>query len=94
LQQLATALSAANFVRVVERLASDIPANTAHTLPSGSYTLDPSHSGQNLVVYTRGLLRDPGPVAGNNDYAETSSTSVTFYSKQKAGDHINYFIYA
>jgi hypothetical protein len=30
----------------------------------------------------------------NNDYEETSTTEVTFYSKLKSGDHINYFVYA
>lgn len=95
LQQLADAISSANFVRVIERLVADIPANTAHTLPGGNtYTLDVTNNGQNLVVYTRGLLRDPGPVVDNNDYSETSTTQVTFYSKLKSGDHINYFIYA
>lgn len=95
LQQLANAISAANFVRVVERLGADINANVAHTIPGGySYTPDPSNNGQNLVVYTRGLLRDPGPIVNNNDYAETSGTSITFYTKQKKDDHINYFIYA
>jgi hypothetical protein len=95
LQQLADAISAANFVRTVERLAADINANVAHTIPGAqTYTIDGSNNGQNLTVYTRGLLRDPGPVATNNDYAETSTTSITFYTKQKKDDHINYFIYA
>ncbi len=95
LQNLANAIASANFIRVIERLGANINANTAHTLPGGNtYTLDPSNNGQNLVVYTRGLLRDPGPVAQNNDYEETSTTSVTFYAKQKKDDHINYFIYA
>jgi hypothetical protein len=95
LQQLANAISSANFVRVIERLGSDINANTAHTLPGGyTYTVDPSNNGQNLVIYTRGVLRDPGPVATGNDYSETSSTQVTFYTKQKTQDHINYFIYS
>lgn len=95
LQQLANAISAANYVRTIERLAADINANVAHTIPGAqSYTLDPTNNGQNLVVYTRGLLRDPGPVVTNNDYAETSTTSVTFYTKMKKDDHINYFIYS
>lgn len=95
LQNLADAIAGANFVRVIERLAADINANTAHTLPGGNtYTPDGTFNGQNLVVYTRGLLRDPGPIVDNNDYAETSGTQVTFYSKLKSGDHINYFIYS
>ena len=95
LQQLANAISAANYVRTIERLSADINANVAHTIPgSQSYTLDPSNNGQNLVVYTRGILRDPGPIVNNNDYSETSATQVTFYFKMKKDDHINYFIYA
>jgi hypothetical protein len=95
LQNLANAISSANFVRTIERLAADISANVAHTIPGAqTYTLDGSNNGQNLVVYTRGVLRDPGPVVDGNDYAETSGTQVTFYTKQKSGDHINYFIYA
>lgn len=95
LQNLANAIASANFVRVIERLTVDVSPGVPHTLPGGNtYTLDPTNNGQNLIVYTRGLLRDPGPVVDFNDYAETSTTSITFYAKQKAGDHINYFIYA
>ncbi len=80
-------------VRVIERLASDITANTAHTLPGGNvYILDGTDNGRFLWLYTRGILRDPGLVAAGNDYAETSTTSITFYALQRAGDHINYFI--
>jgi len=94
LQNLADAISEANFVRVIERLTVDVNPGVAHTIPGGNtYTLDPTNNGQNLVVYTRGVLRDPGPVVDWNDYEETSTTSITFYAKQKAGDHINYFIY-
>jgi hypothetical protein len=46
-----------------------------------------------LAIYTRGLLRDPGSVINGDDYAETDSTHVTFYGLQKAGDHINYYIF-
>lgn len=95
LQELSNAISSANFIRVVERLGADINANTSHTLPGGNtYTIDGTFNGQNLVVYTRGILRDPGPIANNNDYSETSTTAITFYTKQKKDDHINYFIYA
>lgn len=94
LQQLADAIDGSTFTRIIERLASDINANVAHTLPGGyTYTPDPTNNGQNLVVYTRGLLRDPGPVVDDNDYSETSTTQITFYSKIKKKDHINYFIY-
>lgn len=94
LQALSDAISGSSVVRVVERLSADINAGSAHTLPGAqTYTLDGSNNGQNLWVFVRGLLKDPGPVVDYNDYAETSTTQVTFYSKVKAGDHINYMIY-
>lgn len=93
LQALSNAIMGSNTVRVIERLAADINANTAHTLPGGNvYVLDGTNNGLYLWVFTRGVLRDPGPVSAGNDYAETSTTSITFYAKQKSGDHINYFI--
>lgn len=95
LQNLANAIAQANFVRVIERVTVDISAGSPHTIPGGySYTQDNTNNGQNLVVYVRGVLRDPGPVIDFNDYLETSTTSITFHSKVKSGDHINYFIYA
>lgn len=94
LQQLADAIDAANYVRVIERLAVALPANTNHTIPGGyTYTLDTNNNGQNMWVFTRGLLRDPGPVSGGNDYREVSSTQVKFYSTINKNDHINYIIY-
>lgn len=93
LQALSDAISGSSMIRVIERLAADIPANTAHTLPGGNvYNLDGTNNGKFLWVFTRGILRDPGPVSTGNDYSETSTSSVTFYSIQKTGDHINYFI--
>lgn len=93
LQQLSNAISGSTVTRTIERLAADIPANTSHTLPGAiSYVLDGTNNGAKLWVYTRGVLRDPGPVASGNDYAETSTTAITFYAKQKKDDHINYFI--
>lgn len=93
LQALSNAISGSSVIRTIERLSADIPANTVHTLPGGiSYTLDPTNNGLYLWLFTRGVLRDPGPVSGGNDYTETSTTQVTFYNKQKATDHINYFI--
>jgi hypothetical protein len=93
LQALSNAINASTISRTIERLSSTINANTAHTLPGGlTYTLDGTNNGQHLWVFTRGVLRDPGPVSGGNDYSETSTTSITFYGKQKAGDHINYIV--
>jgi hypothetical protein len=94
LQALSTALEDANFVRIIERAASATNAGTPRTIPGGaSYTLDPTNNGQNMLVFARGLLRDPGPVSGGNEYQETSTTSVTFYFRINANDHINYLIY-
>jgi len=92
LQKLSSAISGSHITRVIERLANDVAANTVHPLPSGSYVPDGTGHGKGLFVYSRGLLRDPGLVSGGNDYSETSSTSVTFYSKLSKNDHINYFI--
>jgi len=95
LQELADALGTASMTRVIERIAVNIEAGVAHTLPgANTYTLDGTNNGQYLVLYTRGILRDPGPLVDGNDYDETSTTQVTFYYKVKAGDHINYMIYA
>lgn len=93
LQALSNALAGGSMKRVIEILAADINANTAHTLPGGNvYILDGTNNGRYLWLYTRGVLRDPGSVAAGNDYSETSTTSITFYAKQKSGDHINYFV--
>lgn len=93
LQALSNAVASANVVRYIERLAADVNPNTSHLLPGGAtYVLDGTNNGMGLWVYTRGLLRDPGTVATGNDYAETDTTHVTFYAKQKSGDHINYIV--
>lgn len=96
LQALASSIGASSGgVRIIERVVSIIPANTAHTLPAGkAYTVDGTYNGKNMLVFTRGLLRDPGPVSDGNDYEETSTTQITFYSRINAGDHIDYIIYA
>jgi hypothetical protein len=93
LQALSSAVAAGNSIRYIERLGADIAANTAHTLPAGAqYTADGANNGRNLWVFTRGVLRDPGTVANFDDYAETSPTSITFFSRHRAGDHINYVV--
>jgi hypothetical protein len=94
LQALSNAVSGANVVRYIERLAADVAANTSHLLPGGAtYILDGGNNGMGLSVYTRGILRDPGTVVNGDDYAETDTTHVTFYSLTKAGDHINFYVY-
>lgn len=93
LQALSNAITGSSVTRTIERLAADLPANTAHTLPGGlNYILDGTNNGLHLWVFTRGVLRDPGAISAGNDYSETSTTSITFYAKQKSGDHINYFV--
>jgi hypothetical protein len=95
LQALSNAIAGSSMVRTIERLVADNDANVARTLPGAqSYTLDGTDNGQNMSLYWRGVLKDPGPVAGNNDYAETSTTSFTPYTKIRSGDHVNYIIYA
>lgn len=95
LQQLANAITvgATGITKIVERLSSDINAGTPHTIPGGnSYTPDNTDNGTGMWVFTRGILRSPGPVVDGNYYDETSTTEITFYSTLKAGDHIHYFI--
>ncbi len=95
LQALANAASAAGIVRTIERVSSDINAGAAHTIPGGQlYVLDSANNGLNMWVFVRGLLQDPGPIAAGNNYEETSTTSVTFYTKVRANDHISYMIFA
>jgi len=96
LQAVADAIAGADFVRTIERLVADIDPGTAHTLPGAqSYTLDGTNNGQNLTLFWRKQLRDPGPATtGSNDYEETSTTSFTPYEKIKSGDSINYYLYA
>jgi hypothetical protein len=103
LQALANALSASTVVRVIERLAADVNANTVHTVPAGigTYPPDSTGNGLGLWVFLRGLLQDPGSVGAGDNYAEvegtgsghsaTAFTGVKFFTKAKAGDHINYF---
>jgi hypothetical protein len=94
LQALSDSIANANVVRYIERLSADLLPNTAHTLPgAATYVLDGTNNGRGLSVYTRGILRDPGTVINGDDYVETSVTQVTFYAKQKLGDHINYYVY-
>jgi hypothetical protein len=95
LQELADAISSAgdSWTRIIERLSGDISAGTLHVLPGGaSYILDATDNGANMLVFWRGLLRDPGIVANGDDYEETDTTHITPYYKIKKQDHINYFI--
>ncbi len=94
LQALSNAIAASSQIRVIERLAADVNAGTAHTLPGGNtYVLDGTNNGLYLWVFWRGLLKDPGPVVDGNDYEETSTTQITPYSKIKSGDHISWVIW-
>jgi hypothetical protein len=93
LQALSSAISAGSITSYVERLAAAAPANTAHTLPGGAtYVVDGTFNSRGLIVFWNGVLRDPGVVANGDDYSETSTTSITPYSKIKLGQHIRYLI--
>lgn len=94
IEAIALAISGSSVTRVIERLSADVAKNTAHTLPGGNtYTLDGTDNGQNMWVFWRKQLQDPGPVSGFNDYEETSTTQITPYVKLKEDDHVNYMIY-
>lgn len=97
LQQLSDAIEsgtgAVNIIRTIERLGAQVNAGVAHTIPGGqTYVLDGTNNGRYMWLYWRGVLRDPGSAANDDDYSETSTTSFTPFSKIKANDHINYFI--
>ena len=91
LQVLANQLVTAT-TRTIERISVQIPALTSHTLPGGlTYTQDGTNNGRHLWVYVRKQLQDPGSIAAGDDYEESSSSTITFFYKINAGDHINYF---
>jgi hypothetical protein len=75
--------------RYITRLTGSVPAGVPIPTPA-AYTLDGTNNGGHLMVFTRGLLRDPGTAATNDDYTETSTGTVTFFSQVKKGDHINW----
>lgn len=93
LDELASSISSSNGItRTIERLSADVLAGSPHTLPGGlSYAEDGTNNGQNMWVFWRKQLRDPGTISNGNDYEETSSTTITPYMKINSGDHINYF---
>jgi hypothetical protein len=93
LQNLANAITGATVARYIERLAAAVNANTLHILPGGaSYVLDGTNNGKGLMVFWRGLLRDPGSVANGDDYQETNTTHITPYATINKNYHINYCI--
>ena len=93
LQALANAITASTKTRYIERLAVANNANVARTLPGGAvYVLDGTNNGRGLWLWWRGVLRDPGTVVNGDDYAETSTTQFTPYSKINVNEHINYFV--
>ena len=93
LLNLANALTSATAIRWIDRAPLGYAANTAVLLPGGqTYVADVGNNGKGLMVWTRGVLRDPGTVANGDDYLETNATHVTFYSKINKGDHINYLV--
>jgi hypothetical protein len=93
LKALADAVVASQIVRIIKRLESDITAGTAVAVdPANVLSYQNDGSGNNLWVFTRGLLRSPGDIADGNDYSESSDTEVTFHMTLRAGDHINFFL--
>lgn len=88
-QAIQSASSGSGVLRYITRLTGSVPAGTPIVTPS-AYVLDGTFNGKTLMVFTRGLLRDPGSPANGDDYTETSTGSVTFYAKQNNKDHINW----
>lgn len=98
LKALADAVVAAQIVRIVKRITQatgDIPAGTPFSVRNGAHstiTYTNDGTGDNLWVFTRGLLRSPGDIAEGNDYTESSDHEVTFHMTLRVGDHVNFFL--
>jgi hypothetical protein len=90
LQNLANAITGATVTRYILRMAAANPANTPISLPGGAYVIDGTFNGKGMMIFWRGILRDPGSVANGDDYQETSTTSITPYATINKGDHINF----
>ena len=84
IQTLASAIDTTTITRTIVRLTNPVAANTPITTPT--------YTSGNIWVYSRGILRHAGSVASGNDYTETSTTSITFYSKLNSGDILDFFI--
>ena len=95
LQNLADAIgSTSGVVRAITRVSGGaIVPGSVIALPGGlTYTIDATDNGSGLMVYWRGLLRDPGTVADGDDYEETSTTTITNYRRIRNNDHINWVV--
>lgn len=93
LEALADAVVASQIIRVIKRLTADVNAGVALEIDGvHSYEVDNTGNGNNLWVFSRGLLRSPGDIADGNDYSESSTTEVTFHMTLRAGDHVNFFL--
>ena len=99
LQDIADSVSAGVGEKYVESVSVAIDKNTAHTLPySISYTPDATagREGKNMDVYVDGqlLAADTGTNGANadRDYAEASTTSVTFRFDIQVGRNITYVV--
>ena len=79
--------------RAITRAGAQFDPGDVITIPGGlSYTLDGTDNGAGLMVFWRGLLRDPGTIANGDDYSETSTTQITTLRRIRAQDHINWVV--
>lgn len=92
-------IAAISVDKYIEDVTSTISKNVAHTLPAGaSYTpaAGPGREGSNMDVFVNGqlLAADTGVngVNADRDYAETSSTQITFRFNITANSNITYLI--
>jgi len=95
LQLLADSISSSgtNVTRVITRNGAPLPPGSVLTVPGGlTYQQDGTNNGAGMMVFWRGVLRDPGTVANGDDYEETSNTQITTYRRIRANDHINFVI--
>lgn len=83
-------------IRELETLLADIPMGTPHTLPNGSaYTPDTGHNGKFMHLALNGQRLRPhsSDSIQDGDYAETSSTQITFVFDVKSNEVLEYVIY-
>jgi len=99
LQDLADDITVGVGKKYVESVSSTISKNVAHTLPySITYTPEATggHEGRNMDIFVDGQLiaADTGSGGANadRDYAETSTTQVTFRFDIQEGRNITYIV--
>lgn len=88
--KLDAAIVGIDIVKISERFTSLLSAETVHTIPqSGSYT---PAEGENMDAYLNGVLLQADITGEDRDYAETSTTQVTFHLDIRQDAFVTYVI--